>query len=168
MRVRKSVVIRACEPHDAQRIKDIFSQSSVFKMALDLPFTSLKRWEDFAASGNGYDVFCFVACIDDVVVGCSRLVMYKKICQKHVGSFGVFVDEKYRLNAVGNKLMEAIIDFSENWLAILRLEVTVSVGNKICLNMCKRYNFEIEGISRKFAYSYGEYIDVYRLARVKD
>ncbi|WP_277973498.1 hypothetical protein [Pantoea agglomerans] len=69
---------------------------------------------------------------------------------------------------MGNKLMEAIIDFSENWLAILRLEVTVSVGNKICLNMCKRYNFEIEGISRKFAYSYGEYIDVYRLARVKD
>lgn len=167
MKNRKEVLIRSCEPFDAQRINEIFSQRSVFTMALDLPLTPMKRWQHFSESENGSDIFCFVACIDDVVVGCARLVVYKKTCQRHVGSFGIFVDENYRLNAVGNRLMETIINFAEDWLAILRLEVTVSTNNKICLNMCKRYNFEIEGVSKMFAFSDGNYIDAYRLARIK-
>lgn len=167
MRNLKEVSIRSCEPHDAKRIKEIFSQRSVFTMALDLPLTPMSRWQDFAESENGNNIFCFVAIIDEVVVGCARLVVYNKICQKHIASFGIFVDEKYRLNAVGNKLMETVICFAEDWLAVLRLEVTVSTNNIICLNMCKRYNFEIEGISKMFAYSDGKYIDAYRLARIK-
>lgn len=166
MRKPRNVTIRRCEPDDAGRIMAIFSQPGVYKMALDLPYTPARKWKDFV-SVTSDNIYCLVAIIDNVVVGCSRFVILPKPCQKHIGTFGIFVDENYRRDGVGNRIMEAVIDLAENWLGMLKLEVTVSVSNQLCLNLCKKYGFEIEGLSKMFAYADGQYIDAYHLARIR-
>ncbi|WP_193138653.1 GNAT family N-acetyltransferase [Klebsiella aerogenes] len=71
----------------------------------------MKHWQNFIENNGRNNVFCFVESIENLVVGCTRLVVSNKICQKSVAIVGIFVDEEYRLNAVGNMLIEAVINF---------------------------------------------------------
>lgn len=63
--------------------------------------------------------------------------------------------------------MATMVDLADNWLNLLRIELTVFVDNKAALGLYSKFGFEIEGESEAYAFRDGEYVSVYHMARIK-
>ncbi len=63
--------------------------------------------------------------------------------------------------------MEAALDLADNWLDLVRLELTVYADNAAGIALYEKFGFVIEGTQRLFAFRNGEYVDAYSMARIK-
>ncbi|NNM31356.1 MAG: GNAT family N-acetyltransferase, partial [Akkermansiaceae bacterium] len=68
----------------------------------------------------------------------------------------------------GNALMAAAIDLADNWLRIVRLELTVFTDNEPAIALYRKWGFEIEGTHRKYGLRAGELVDTHAMARVQE
>ncbi len=100
------------------------------------------------------------------VVGMSGVHRFKNR-RRHVAELGMFVHDDYQDQGIGSKLMEAIIDLSDNWFDLKRLELQVYVDNKRAIHLYEKYGFVIEGTLRAFVFRGGEYVDARTMARVR-
>lgn len=68
---------------------------------------------------------------------------------------------------LGNKaLMVAAIDLADNWLNLLRLELTVWSDNKVAQHLYASQGFVHEGTHRAYALRNGRYQDALAMARL--
>jgi len=109
----------------------------------------------------------FVAEIENEIVGHIVLETNQNPRRKHVGSFGIAVKDTYQGKGVGGKLLSAAIDLSDNWINLIRLELTVFSDNQSAITLYKKHGFIVEGESPFYAFRNGEYVSVYHMARVK-
>lgn len=58
---------------------------------------------------------------------------------------------------VGSKLMEIMLDMADNWLMLVRVELTVYCNNEQAIRMYEKYGFEIEGTRRAGSIRFGKY-----------
>jgi putative acetyltransferase len=63
--------------------------------------------------------------------------------------------------------MRAVIDLADRWLNLSRIELTVFTDNEPAIALYRKFEFEIEGTHRKFAFRDGEFVDAHVMARVK-
>jgi len=70
----------------------------------------------------------------------------------HVGQLGMFVHDHYQNQGVGSQLMEAVINLSQNWLNLKRLELTVYTDNPSAIHLYEKYGFAIEGTFRRCSF----------------
>ncbi len=63
--------------------------------------------------------------------------------------------------------METILDVADNWLMLVRIELEVFADNEKAIALYKKYGFEIEGKIRMAAIRNGEYVDEYKMGRVR-
>ena len=68
---------------------------------------------------------------------------------------------------IGAALLGALIDTSDNWLNLKRLELTVFVDNEPAVRLYQKFGFEIEGTRRAAAFRDGQFVDMYEMARVR-
>ena len=68
---------------------------------------------------------------------------------------------------IGAALMQAAVDVADNWLNLLRLELEVFVDNDPAVRLYTRFGFAVEGTLVRYAYRNGQYVDVYKMARLK-
>ena len=87
---------------------------------------------------------------------------------RHVGSIGMAVHDDWQGRGVGTALMEAALDLADNWLNLTRVELTVYVDNAPAIALYEKFGFEVEGTHRRFAFSDGEYVDGYSMARLSN
>jgi putative acetyltransferase len=87
--------------------------------------------------------------------------------RKHAATFGIAVERGWLRKDIGGRLMIAAIDLADNWLNIKRLEIEVYVNNKPAIALYKKFDFAIEGECKCYAFRAGEYVDVYRMARLR-
>jgi putative acetyltransferase len=69
---------------------------------------------------------------------------------------------------IGSALMTALIDLSDNWLNLKRLELTVYVDNKPAIRLYGKFGFEVEGTRRADAFRDGRFVDSFAMARLRD
>ena len=60
---------------------------------------------------------------------------------------------------IGKKLMKELIDLSDNWLMLVRLELGVYTDNEKALKLYKSLGFEEEGLKKYSAIRNGKYVD---------
>ncbi|MNP73809.1 Spermine/spermidine acetyltransferase [compost metagenome] len=84
-----------------------------------------------------------------------------------MATIGISVDAGYHGKGVGSALMKAMIDICDNWAGIERIELTVYTDNQGAIALYRKFGFEIEGTSRRFAMRDGELVDAYHMARFK-
>ena len=60
------------------------------------------------------------------------------------------------------------LDLADNWLGLVRVELTVFVDNEPAIALYRKFGFEVEGTHRKYGRRDGELIDTYAMARVRD
>lgn len=84
---------------------------------------------------------------------------------RHSGSIGIMVHKDYQGEGIGKALFSKIIDLADNWLKLMRLELTVFVDNERAINLYKSFGFEIEGRKKYAVIRNGEYADEYIMAR---
>ncbi|MDN3680236.1 GNAT family N-acetyltransferase [Vibrio tapetis subsp. quintayensis] len=159
------ITIRHSEPNDAVAIKEVYSGELAYSGTLQLPFPPVSSWEKRV--GNIPDnVYSFVAEINGEVVGNLGVSVCINMRRRHVAEFGMGVKDEFQGQGVGSALLAALIELTDNWLNIRRLELTVFVDNKSAQALYKKFGFEIEGESKDYAFRNGQYVDVYHMARI--
>lgn len=155
---------------DAKGINDLRRMPGVFENILGIPSERIIRTEDYISNMDN-NTHQFVAVITDEtgsekVIGTAGLNVFANNRLRHSASIGIMVHREYQGNGVGRKLIEALLDIADNWLMLVRVELSVFIDNLKAIELYKKLGFEIEGTKRKAAIRNGEYIDEYIMARI--
>jgi len=157
---------------DAKGINELRHMPGVFENILGIPSERIKRTEDYILSMDN-NTHQFVAIIADEsgsekVIGSAGLSVFANNRLRHSGGIGIMVHRDYQGNGIGRKLMETLLDVSDNWLMLVRVELSVFIDNQKAIELYKKLGFEIEGTKRKAGIRGGKYIDEYIMARLRN
>ena len=166
------ITIRPVCPKDAPALNEIRRTRGVMENLLAMPSERTKKSEDFITNmdGNSHE---FVAVVTDgdgneKLIGCAGLQVYASPRMRHSGGIGIMVHKEYQGKGAGQKLMEALLDLADNWLMLVRVELTVYTDNERAIKLYKKMGFESEGIKRKAAIRNGQYADECMMARIRN
>jgi L-phenylalanine/L-methionine N-acetyltransferase len=109
---------------------------------------------------------CVVAELGWVLVGIASVTQHKGR-RSHVGDVGVSVRDDFCGRRIGSAMLAALVDTSDNWLNLKRLELTVNVDNEAAIRLYKRFDFEVEGTHRADVFRGGKYVDTFFMARLR-
>jgi putative acetyltransferase len=161
------ITIRRAEPNDYEALYKIFTGPKVIRGTLQLPYPSLEVWRKRLAEQEE-GKYRLVAVVGDEIVGHLGLsTESSRPRRKHVGGIGMSVHDDFQGQGVGTALLKAAVEMADNWLNLLRLELTVFVDNEPAVRLYKKCGFEIEGTLRCHSFRAGQYVDVYYMARLK-
>ncbi|HET7546624.1 MAG TPA: GNAT family N-acetyltransferase [Usitatibacter sp.] len=161
------IVIRRAEPRDYESIWRTFQDEGVYSGTLQTPFVSQERWMKILSEGADSN-YILLACCGDEVLGHGGLHPIGKAARRaHAMGLGLVVRDAWQGKGVGNALMAALVDLADNWLPVIRLELTVYTDNERAIALYRKFGFEMEGTHRCYALRAGRYIDAYAMARLK-
>ena len=160
------VVIRPTRPDDAEGIHALRLLPSVLDGTLALP--SMRITEVHHRIANyGPDVHGFVAVADGLIVGQAGLhVGSGKL--RHTASLGMMVHDQFQGQGIGRKLLSALLDIADNYLALVRVELEVFADNARAIGLYERMGFVHEGRKRKAVWRHGEHGDVLVMGRLRE
>ena len=164
--------IRPACVQDAKDINTIRRMPGVMENILGIPSETVKRSEDYLANiGENNHQFVAVTCLDngeELVIGTAGLNISANLRTKHTATIGIMVHEDYHGVGVGTALMEALLDLADNWLMLVRLELTAFTDNEKAIHLYEKLGFEKEGITRKAAIRNGVYTDEFIMSRIRN
>jgi len=133
---------------------------------MQLPLRSLEgRREQYNQSRP--DMHSLVAEVDGRVVGQLGLFLESAARRRHVGSVGMAVHDDFQGRGIGSAMMAAALELADNWLNLHRIELEVYTDNPAAIRLYEKFGFVIEGTMRHFAFRNGEYVDAYKMGRVR-
>ncbi|MBW3600020.1 MAG: GNAT family N-acetyltransferase [Planctomycetes bacterium] len=160
------ILIRHAEPGDYEAVHKLYSGPRAVHGTLQLPYPSQELWRKRLAEPPE-NLHSLVAVADEEVVGQLALFVNNNSPRRsHSGFLGMAVRDDWQGKGVGTALLAAVVDLSDNWLNLLRLELTVFVDNEPGVRLYKRFGFEVEGIHRLYALRDGDFVDAYAMARL--
>jgi putative acetyltransferase len=160
------ITVRAAEVDDWEDIADIRDSGNVIYHTLQEPHLmreSVRSRLENPPEGTR----SLAAVMDGRVVGLLGLHVDTGR-RAHVARLGMMVHADYQRQGVGSALMAAAVDLAENWLNVSRIELEVYTDNVAGIALYEKFGFEIEGTLRDFAFRDGQYVDSYRMARLRD
>ena len=163
--------IRPTRTSDAAGINELRRMIGVFENILGIPSERIKRNEDYIANMDE-NTHSFVAVSkdndgNDIVIGNAGLVVHSNPRTRHCAGIGLMVHKDYQGMGVGSALLEALIDIADNWLMLIRVELTVFVDNERAIALYEKFRFVKEGTKKKASIRNGVYVDEFIMARVK-
>jgi putative acetyltransferase len=159
------LTIRAREPSDFEEIAALMNLPKVRWGTLRLPFTAKEQWRKMSEAPPD-EMTCIVAELGGRIVGIASVTQYKGR-RSHVGGIGMSVHDEFCGRGIGSALLAALIDLSDNWLNLKRLELTVYVDNEPALRLYRKCGFEAEGTRRRDVFRDGHYVDSFFMARLR-
>jgi L-phenylalanine/L-methionine N-acetyltransferase len=161
------IIIRRAEPNDYEALHKIYMCPKVIAGTLQLPYPSQELWRKRLAEPEE-GRYHLLAVVEDQIAGHLGLTTDpNRPRRKHAGGIGMSVHDDFQGQGVGTALLEAAVDMADNWLNLLRLELTVFVDNEPAVRLYKKCGFAIEGTLRHHSFRAGRYVDVYSMARIK-
>jgi len=160
-----NLTIRAREPSDFAQIAALTNLPKVRWGTLRLPFTSKEQWRKMSeVPPDG--MTCIVAELGGVLVGIAHVTQHKGR-RSHVVNIGILVHDDFCERGIGSAMLAALVDASDNWLNLKRLELTVNVDNEAAIRLYKRFDFEVEGTRRADTFRGGKYVDSLFMGRLR-
>lgn len=160
------IIIRPPVMADVPEINAIRRMDGVKENTMGMASEPVSRSEAFIKNLDK-DTHVFVAEVDGKVVGMAGLHHNNRPRKSHVAQIGISVHTEYQGKGVGTRLMEALLDIADNWLMLLRVELTVLEGNDHAKKLYERLGFEVEGIQRMSVVRDGRYVDEIAMARIR-
>lgn len=77
------------------------------------------------------------------------------------------VHDAHTGRGIGRRLLDAVLDYADNWLGLIRLELSVNVDNAPALRLYERAGFEIEGRERQSILRDGVLVDAFTMSRLR-
>ncbi|WP_055069918.1 GNAT family N-acetyltransferase [Clostridium massiliamazoniense] len=162
------VIIRAIHIKDAKDINEMRVMDGVKENILSITSERISKSEEFIESLGNND-HTYVAEIFEngksKVVGICGLSISQNPRLKHCGVIGIMVNKNYQKKGIGRMLLEKVIDLADNWLMLVRLELSVFCDNERAINLYKSLGFVEEGIKKYAAIRNGKYDDEFIMAR---
>lgn len=72
------------------------------------------------------------------------------------------------MEKIGSPPLEILLDICYNQLNLHKVEVEIIEDNTISINLVKKYNFELEGISKESLYRHGQYRNIHHYGKIKN
>lgn len=163
-----AIVIRRAGVQDAAAYARIMGDPEVYPGLMQMPYASEEQWrqrlEETLAPGK--TDLLLVAQIQGVVVGSSGLhPVGAQLRRRHALMLGISVLPSAQGQGVGASLMQAMCDYADHWFGALRLELNVYTDNQRAISLYRKFNFQIEGTQRGYAFRNGQYVDNHMMVR---
>lgn len=161
--------IRRAVPSDAAGFVEMMGDPEVFSGLLQLPYPVEDRWRQLLQEqcAMGKADLHLVAERDGKLLGSAGLHPGgMSLRRRHAMSLGISVIAAERRRGVGSALMEALLDYADNWAQVLRVELTVYADNERAIHLYERFGFEPEGLFKAYGMRNGRYVDTVPMARL--
>ena len=162
--------IRSIRIEDAEAVNQMRRMDGVRENTLGLFSERVSRSEEFIKNLSEND-HLLVAEVEEngceKVVGTVGLNIYRNPRRRHAAGLGIMVHADYQGKGVGKALLEKILDLADNWLMLVRVELTVFTDNERAIKLYQSFEFEIEGIEKYAGIRNGQYADEYLMARYR-
>jgi putative acetyltransferase len=162
-------LIRRARASDAEAFASLMGDPQVLPGLLQLPYPSIEAWRVRLAESDspGRSDLMLVAERDGQVVGNAGLhAAGTALRRRHAMGLGIAVSPAHQRTGVGSALMHALLDAADNWLGVLRIELTAYVDNDGAIALYRKFGFEVEGTHRAYALRAGAFVDVLAMARL--
>ena len=166
--------IRHAEPSDYEAVTATMTTPIAVAGTLQLPFPSLESRRERMAKPDSNSML-LVAEVRDPdtpdrtyeIVGNIGLDSYGlSRRRRHAMGLGMAVRDDWQGCGIGAAMMTAALDRADNWMNVLRIELTVFVDNEPAIALYRRFGFVREGRHRAYALRNGAYVDGYAMARL--
>ena len=163
-----SLVYRRAVPADAVAFVQLMSDEAVFAGLLQLPYPSAEQWRSrLEQSAQDQDALPLVALHGDALAASAGIFPVGRVARRrHCAGLGVSVAAAWQGRGLGKEMLRRLLDWSDNWIGYLRLELTVYTDNAPAIALYRRFGFEIEGTHRGYALRKGALADVHHMARL--
>lgn len=159
--------IRPLEPGDMKAINAIRRMPGVMNNIRSIPS---ERTDEGYYKNLGKDTHFFVAVTQvdgaEVVIGSATLMQDPSPRARHCGLFGIMIHEDYQDVGVGSALLKAIIDVADNYLMLVRIELTAYAGNARAIHVYEKHGFVREGVKKYALIRNGKLEDEVLMARI--
>lgn len=160
--------IRSVKVEDAAFINEMRGMDGVREDILGIFSERVSKSEEFIRSLSEND-HVLAAEVEEKglkrVVGLVGMNVNRNPRVRHSASIGIMVHADYQGKGIGTALLKKVIDLADNWLMLVRLDLTVFVENDRAVKLYQSFGFQIEGTNKYAAIRNGKYVDVYMMAR---
>jgi L-phenylalanine/L-methionine N-acetyltransferase len=160
--------VRRATVADADAFAAMLGHPEVFPQLLQMPHANPELWRTRLADNVGKPDLLLVATTADgeVVGGAGLHPGGGSPRRRHVMELGMQVQPAWQRQGVGTQLLQALCDYADNWLGLLRLELVVYADNDKAQALYRRFGFVQEGVHRCHAMRDGVYVDSVSMARL--
>ncbi|HDX9578696.1 TPA: GNAT family N-acetyltransferase [Bacillus pseudomycoides] len=159
------VTIRPVQMQDASAIHRICIQDDVLPYMVFLPSMRIDAMEN-RIRNLGPNQFEFVAELDGNVVGFVGLTQGQGR-RSHLGDLFMGVDCEYHNKGIGKALLTKILDLTDNWLMLERVELGVLETNPGAKALYEKFGFQEEGIKKGSLKANGKFVDEIMMSRFR-
>jgi len=164
------IALRRATVADAEGFAAMLSHPEVYPQLLQMPFGSAEHWRvrlgENAEPGKPDLLLVAVTDAGEVVGGAGLHPVGASPRRRHAMKLGMQVQPAWQGQGVGTRLLEALVDYADNWLGLLRLELEVYADNHGAQALYRRFGFVQEGLHRCDTLRGGHYVDSLSMARL--
>jgi L-phenylalanine/L-methionine N-acetyltransferase len=168
--------VRRAEPGDYAAVAATMATPKAYAGTLQLPLPSLEQWRERLAKSDP-DQFAILAEVRSTVSGGETWEVVGNLGlhptsssgsprRRHAAEIGMSVRDDWQGRGIGDALMRTALDRADNWMPVLRIELTVYTDNAAAVALYRRHGFVVEGTHRAFALRNGVFVDAYAMARL--
>lgn len=160
-----NLIIRHAEPDDYLALAHIYTCPLAAGGTLQVPLQSAEVWKQRLTNLAAHDRL-LVAVADGEVVGNLGLHPQTNVRRAHAAGIGMAVRDDCHGQGIGRALLRSAVDLADNWLGLIRLELTVWSDNTVAQRLYANEGFVAEGTHRAYALRQGQYTDALAMARL--
>ncbi|WP_431102211.1 GNAT family N-acetyltransferase [Roseateles noduli] len=169
VRIAEGLTLRRPRPEDARAHAELVGHPGVQPSLLQVPYTSELLWHERFSKvpDTNSGELQLLAFDGERLLGSAGLhSVGPQARRRHAMMLGIGVHPDAQGRGVGAALMDALIRQADDWLGVLRIELTVFADNARAIRLYERFGFEHEGRLRGYALRDGRYVDAFTMARL--
>jgi L-phenylalanine/L-methionine N-acetyltransferase len=163
-------ILRRARPADAEGFVRMMQEPAVYAQLLQLPYPDAEMWRARLGAqqvnGHNPELHLVAEVQGEIVASAGLHPTGPHLRRRHVMSLGMSVAVPWQGRGVGSALMQALIDYADNWLGIVRIELGVYADNLRAQALYRKFGFELEGRQRAYALRDGQFVDSLLMARL--
>lgn len=162
------VSLRRASAQDADALAALMSDEAVYAGVLQMPYPSAEQWRKRLEPQTVDDSSLHLVAVADgaVIASAGIHLLAWTPRRRHVGGLGMTVAANWHRRGVGTLLMHALLDWADNWMGLMRVELTVYTDNAGAIALYEKFRFVHEGTHRAWALRAGRYVDAHAMARL--
>ena len=164
--VTPEVAIRAAEPADAAGISALLGRVGTVEGTLQVPDMPGASRREFLQRIEPRDCKLVAVAGNDVVGSAGLHSVGLSLRRTHVRYLGIALAPEWQGRGVGRRMIERLLDWADNWGAVLRIELHVHADNDRAMALYRSLGFVEEGRHKAYALKGGRYVDSLSMARL--